>query len=66
LHKLNNQTTREAQKWFNHHKPMRLGRFIWRTLDRFIRTYIGKRGYRDGFIGFAVAFLLDYTNSSVI
>lgn len=56
LRKLNNQTTYEAKKWFNQHKPMRLGRFIWRTVDRFVRTYIGRRGYKDGFIGFAVAF----------
>ncbi len=56
FHKLNNQTTREAQKWFNQNKPMRLGRFIWRTIDRFTRTYIGRKGYKDGFLGFAVAF----------
>lgn len=55
LQKLNNQTSREAQKWFKQNKPMRLVRFIWRTIDRFIRTYIGKRGYKDGFIGFVVA-----------
>ncbi len=54
--KLNNQTTREAQKWFNQNKPMRAVRFLWRTLDRFIRTYIGRRGYKDGFIGFVIAF----------
>lgn len=54
--KLNNQTTREANKWFNQNKPMHLLRFIWRTIDRFIRVYIGKKGYRDGFIGFVVAF----------
>ena len=35
---------------------MRLGRFIWRTIDRFIRTYIGRKGYKDGFMGFVVAF----------
>jgi len=56
LHKLNNQTTREAEKWFKQNKPMRWMRFIWRTIDRFIRTYIGRKGYKDGFIGFAVAF----------
>jgi len=56
LNKLNNQTTREAEKWFTQNKPMCLGRFIWRTLDRFIRTYIGRKGYRDGFMGFVVAF----------
>jgi glycosyltransferase involved in cell wall biosynthesis len=56
LSKLNNQTTREAEKWFAQNKPMRLGRFVWRALDRFIRTYIGRKGYKDGFIGFVVAF----------
>jgi len=56
LNKLNNQTTREAGKWFDQNKPMRLGRFIWRTLDRFMRSYIGKKGYKDGFVGFSVAF----------
>ncbi len=56
LHKLNNQTTREAQKWFQQNKPMRLGRFIWRSIDRFLRTYIGRRGYKDGFIGFVIAY----------
>lgn len=56
LNKLNNQTTREAQKWFSQNKPMRLGRFIWRTYDRFMRTYFGRNGYKDGFIGFVIAF----------
>lgn len=60
LHKLNNQTTREAQKWFKQNKPMHLGRFIWRTIDRFIRTYIGRKGYRDGFMGFMVAFFAGF------
>ena len=56
LAKLNNQTTREAQKWFSQDKPMHLGRFLWRTIDRFIRTYIGRKGYKDGFLGFVVVF----------
>ena len=54
--KLNNQTTREARKWFDQNKPMTLGRFIYRSIDRFIRTFIGRRGYKDGFFGFVVAF----------
>ncbi len=56
LAKLNNQTTREAEKWFLQNKPMRLGRFIWRTIDRFMRIYIGRKGYKEGFIGFTIAF----------
>jgi len=54
--KLNKQTTWEAQKWFDQKKPMRLGRFLYRTIDRFMRTYIVRKGYKDGFIGFVVAF----------
>jgi len=56
LVKLNNQTTREAQKWYDQKRPMRLGRFLWRTMDRFMRSYFGKKGYKDGFMGFAVAY----------
>ncbi|HAH20823.1 MAG: hypothetical protein A2Y00_03015 [Omnitrophica WOR_2 bacterium GWF2_43_52] len=56
LSKLNNQTSREAQKWYGQNKPMRLGRFIWRTYDRFFRSYIGKKAYKDGFMGFIVAY----------
>jgi len=54
--KLNKQTTWEAQKWFDQNKPMRLGRFLWRTYDRFMRTYFGRQGFRDGLVGFVVAF----------
>jgi len=56
LAKLNRQTTWEAKKWYDQNKPMRLVRFSWRTMDRFIRTYIVKRGYLDGHTGFMVAF----------
>lgn len=56
LAKLNNQTTREAQKWYGQNKPMRLGRFLWRSFDRFMRTYIGRKGYRDGPMGFTIAY----------
>ncbi len=56
LAKLNKQTTWEARKWHSQGKPMRLGRFLWRTLDRFMRTYVGRKGYKDGSIGLAVAF----------
>lgn len=56
LNKLNKQTTWEAQKWFGQNKPMTLGRFLWRTYDRFMRAYFGRGGYKDGFIGFVIAY----------
>ena len=35
---------------------MNLIHVFWRTLDRFIRAFFAKRGYRGGFIGFMVAY----------
>ena len=56
LAKLNSQTTLEARKWYLAKRKVTLGRAIWRAIDRFPRTYIRKKGYKDGFIGFMVAF----------
>ena len=64
LGKINNQTTLEAKKW---HKlslvdpkkagyKMNIVHVLWRTVDRFFRAFIAKRGYRDGFIGFMAAY----------
>jgi glycosyltransferase involved in cell wall biosynthesis len=64
LRKLNNQTALEAKKWYklsfeNPKKAsykMNVIHALWRTLDRFIRTFFVKKGYRDGFVGFMVAY----------
>lgn len=56
LASLNRQTTLEAKKWIETGRSMSLGRAVWRTIDRFPRSYIGKKGYKDGFIGFMIAF----------
>jgi glycosyltransferase involved in cell wall biosynthesis len=64
LKKLNNQTTLEAIKWYklsleNPKKArykMNTFHALWRTLDRFIRTYFAKKGHRDGFNGFMIAY----------
>jgi len=52
MNKLNKQTTLEAQKWFDTGRKMSFGHALWRTIDRFFRKFIGKRGHRDGFMGF--------------
>jgi len=57
LASLNRQTTLEAVKWIQTGRQMSLGRAVWRTIDRFPRVYFGKKGYKDGFIGFMIAFL---------
>ena len=56
LASLNRQTTLEARKWIQTGRHMSLGQAIWRTVDRFPRSFIGKQGYKDGFIGFMIAF----------
>ncbi len=64
LRKLNNQTTLEAKKWYklSLEDPKKAGykmnlvHALWRTMDRFIRAFIVKKGYRDGFIGFMAAY----------
>ncbi len=64
LNKINRQTTLEAIKW---HKlsiedpkkaryKMNFIHALWRALDRFFRTYIAKKGYRDGFVGVMIAY----------
>ena len=55
VEKLNRQTTLEAQKWIADRRRVTAGKALWRTADRFLRSYIGKRGYRDGFMGFVAA-----------
>ena len=56
LASLNRQTTLEAQKWMETGRTMPLGIAVWRAVDRFGRSFIGKRGYKDGFIGFMIAY----------
>ena len=64
LNKTNKQTTLEAMKWYKlsledpkkARNKMNLFHALWRTLDRFIRTFFVKKGYHDGFVGFMVAY----------
>lgn len=54
--KLNGQTTLEAKKWMKMERPMSFRRALWRAMDRFPRTYLRKKGYKDGFVGFMFSF----------
>ena len=56
LNSVNAQTTLEARKWIKDKRKVGLFTCFRKSLDRFFRTYIMKRGYRDGFTGFMVAF----------
>jgi glycosyltransferase involved in cell wall biosynthesis len=56
LASLNRQTSLEAQKWVDTGRKMSMLKGFWRTIDRFFRSYIGKGGYKGGFMGFVIAY----------
>jgi glycosyltransferase involved in cell wall biosynthesis len=53
---VNRQSTLEAKKWLRTGLNITTGYVVRRTVDRFLRIYIRKRGFKDGFIGFMIAF----------
>jgi len=53
--KMNKQTTLEAKKWVRDKREMGFGKAFWRTLDRFFRTYLRKKAYKDGLTGFMIS-----------
>jgi glycosyltransferase involved in cell wall biosynthesis len=52
IEKLNNQTTLEAEKWIIEKRKTSFLKICHRLVDRFLRNYVGKKGYADGFLGF--------------
>lgn len=55
IESLNGQTTKEAKKWIEDKRRMSLGKALWRSMDRFVRGYVGKNGYKDGTIGLFIS-----------
>lgn len=55
--KLNHQTNFEARKWFRDKRKMSLARAVRKTIDRFLKAFVLKQGFRDGFTGFMMALL---------
>ena len=55
LGSLNYQTTKEAEKWADDKRKRSLFRALRKTVDRFFRAYVLKKGFRDGFIGLVTA-----------
>jgi hypothetical protein len=55
IKKTNHSTTLEAVKWSMDGRKMGMGRALWRTIDRFFRRFVGKKGYKDGYYGFVLA-----------
>ena len=53
--KVNRMSTLEALKWHLDGRKMSQGKAMWRTWDRFWRRFLGKKGYKDGYIGFILS-----------
>ena len=60
IRKINRYSTLEAIKWHLSNRKMPLGKAVWRSVDRFFRRYIGKKGYKDGYYGFAAAVISSF------
>ena len=57
LLKINHQTNFEAKKWLRDKRKMSLPRALRKASDRFFKAYVLKKGFKDGFLGFMLAFL---------
>jgi glycosyltransferase involved in cell wall biosynthesis len=57
IKKINHLTDLEAKKWFSGNKKMSLARAIRKMIDRFLKAFIIKQGFRDGFTGFMLALM---------
>jgi len=53
--KLDRQTTLEARKWYRENRKVSLFGILRKTVDRFLKAYLGKKGYKDGVIGLFLA-----------
>ncbi|MDD5729645.1 MAG: glycosyltransferase family 2 protein [Candidatus Omnitrophica bacterium] len=55
--KLNHQTDFEARKWLRDKRKMSFGFCMMKAISRFIKFYFVKKGRKDGFIGFMMAYV---------
>lgn len=53
---LNNQTTLEARKWFKEKRKIGFLKMYRKAISRFLKSYIQKKGYKDGLLGFVIAY----------
>jgi len=56
LLKINHQTSFEARKWHRDKRKMSFARAMRKASDRFLKAYLLKQGFRDGMIGFVMAY----------
>jgi len=57
IRKTNRLTTLDAIKWYLDGRKMPMSRGLRRSVDRFLKRYILKRGYKDGYYGLVASAL---------
>lgn len=55
VRKINRQTTLEIKKWLRENRKGGPWLMLRKTLDRFLKSYFIKQGFRDGFLGLIMA-----------
>jgi histidinol-phosphate phosphatase family protein len=53
--KFNRETTLEAEKWVKDGRKMSLLKALRKTIDRFLKNYFLKGGWRDGWLGYVMS-----------
>ncbi|MBI4398031.1 MAG: glycosyltransferase family 2 protein [Candidatus Omnitrophica bacterium] len=56
LGKLNRETALEAEKWIEDGRKVSLAGILRKTVDRFLKNYFLKGGWKDGFQGFLMSY----------
>ncbi len=56
LGKMNRETMLEAEKWMRDGRKVSLPGILRKTVDRFLKNYFMKGGYKDGFQGFLMSY----------
>ncbi len=55
ISKFNRETTLEADKWIQDGRKVSFANSFRKTLDRFLKNYLFKDGYKHGFMGFLMS-----------
>ncbi len=53
--KFNRETTLEADKWISDGRKVSCANIMRKTIDRFLKNYFGKKGWKYGFNGFLMS-----------
>ena len=61
MRRIDRHSSEAAQALYEEGRPPRLRDLVWRPPARFLRSYVLKRGFLDGVVGFIVAVTIGYS-----